>query len=341
MHDLKVGHLLDPHMHQAGTRFQRPDRITSPLYVVAVIFNPIRFRSRWKLYQDFAKRVDESGAKLFTVEAAFGQREFAIASPDDPLTLGVRVSQELWLKENLVNLGVQRLPPDWRYVAWVDADVAFARDDWADETRQQLQHHPVVQMWGQSIDLGPKHEPLNAAKSFAWCHVNHSPKPPASGGYYYYGQGKGSRGLWHPGYAWAMRRDAWDHVGGLIDFSIVGNGDNQMANGIVGTMAQAVHSSLIGSPYYRDLMLWQERAERYLKHDLGYVDGLLLHYWHGKKAQRQYKSRWQILVDSKYDPALDLKRDWQGAFQLTDRSEVLRDGLRYFGRARNEDSIDI
>jgi hypothetical protein len=292
------------------------------------------------LYQDFAKRVLESGAKLFTVEAAFGQREFAIATPEDPYTLGVRVSQELWLKENLVNLGVQRLPSDWKYVAWVDADVAFARDDWADETRHQLQHHPVVQMWSQSIDLGPKHETLDAAKSFAWCHVNHEVRP-KPGDYYYYGGVKGRRGLWHPGYAWAMRREAFDHVGGLIDFSIVGNGDNQMANGIVGTMEGAIHKSLIGTAYYCDLMLWQERAEKYLKHDLGYVDGLLLHYWHGKKKERQYKSRWQILVDAGFDPKCDLKRDWQGAWQLTDRSECLRDGLRGFGRARNEDSVDI
>ena len=337
MRELQIHPPDDLHLH--GTRFQRPDQVRSPLYVVAVVFNPIRFRSRWRLYQDFAKRVHESGAKLFTVEAAFGRREFAIATPDDPYTLGVRVSHELWLKENLINLGVQRLPSTWEYVAWVDADVAFARDDWADETRQQLQHHPVVQMWGQSLDLGPNHEPLDQAKSFAWCHVNHTPRP-AKLDYYYYARGVGGRGLWHPGYAWAMRRDAWDHVGGLIDFSIVGNGDNQMANGIVGTMDGAVVPSLHGSPYYRDLMLWQERAERYLKHDLGYVDGLLLHYWHGKKKQRQYKSRWQILVDAQFDPALDLKRDWQGAWQLTDRSEVLRDGLRQFGRARNEDSID-
>lgn len=61
------------------TLFQRPDQVAAPLYVVAVIFNPIRFRARWKLFSDFAKRVEESGAILYTAEAAFGHREFVLS----------------------------------------------------------------------------------------------------------------------------------------------------------------------------------------------------------------------------------------------------------------------
>jgi hypothetical protein len=40
------------------------------------------------------------------------------------------------------------------------------------------------------------------------------------------------------------------------------------------------------------------------------------------------------------DPDLDLKRDWQGLWQLTDHNPELRDGLRAYARLRDEDSPD-
>jgi hypothetical protein len=36
-----------------------------------------------------------------------------------------------------------------------------------------------------------------------------------------------------------------------------------------------------------------------------------------------------------------LKKDWQGLHQLTERSLILRDGIRQYARARNEDSTDV
>ena len=334
--------------HEYGTHFQRPDRLHDPLYVVTVVFNAVRYRSRWKLYQDFAKRISESGAILITVEAAFGNRDFSVTEAGNPYHVQVRVSTELWLKENLVNRGVARLSelhPNWPKVAWVDADVTFVRDDIADETRHALEHHPIVQMWSHAQDLGPDHTPLNIQHGFAWCYVEgmDPPVPPKSFTYYppYYDMKlAGKPGYyWHPGYAWAVTREAWDALGGLIDVSVVGNADNQMAYAIIGNLDAALPPGL-SSGYVSILREWQRRAEKYILHDIGFVEGLVSHHWHGKKKDRQYQSRWQVLVESKFDPAIDLKRDRQLVWQLTDRSEILRDGLRRVARQRNEDSID-
>lgn len=84
-----------------------------------------------------------------------------------------------------------------------------------------------------------------------------------------------------------------------------------MAFGLIGRMKDTMHSQLSGG-YAQELMLWEGRAERHIRRNVGYVPGLLLHYWHGKKRDRRYKERWQILVGNDYDPDLDLKRDWQG-----------------------------
>lgn len=95
--------------------------------------------------------------------------------------------------------------------------------------------------------------------------------------------------------------------------------------------------------YERLLMAWQANAERFIRRDIGYVPGMLVHHWHGKKRDRRYQSRWKIVTGHQYDPTVDVKRDWQGLYKLSElgpRSVALRDDLRAYFRSRNEDSID-
>jgi hypothetical protein len=307
------------------------------------VSNPVRYASRYRLYRLFEKHVKDSGAVLLTVELAFGERPFEVTEPCNPLHVQLRSGHELWHKENLINIGIGRLPADWRYVAWVDADIQFARADWVQETLHQLQHHAFVQMWSHAQDLGPNHEPINTHLGFAYCHNTGIPWSKSGAGY-------GARSAsapyhyWHPGYAWAARRDAIDATGGLIDWAVLGAADMHMAKCLVGRASEGTAPG-IHPNYARRLNAWQETAERLIRRNLGHVPGLINHYWHGKKAQRFYWDRWKILVQNQFDPDIDLKRDWQGLYQLVDhgtpRSIGLRDGIRQYFKSRNEDSIDL
>lgn len=304
--------------------------ITQPLYVVTTVSNPVRYESRYKLYREFAKRVEDAGAILYTIELAFGDRQFEITEPNNYHHDQVRTHHELWHKENLLNLAIADLPADWKYVAWIDADIAFLRPDWVQETLHQLQHHHFVQMFSKAIDLGPKGEPLKTHEGFVhkWQRgslAEHSEN--------YYDNG-------HCGYAWAARRESLDHVGGLIDWAILGSGDRHMAEALIGRASKSLNRQL--SQNYKDMILeWEARAEKYILHDIGFMDGTLVHYWHGKKVDRRYADRWKILTNNGYDPHLDLKRDSQGVYQLTDRNLKLRDDIRAYFRNRNEDSVDL
>ena len=315
--------------------FERPDQVKAPLYVVTSVFNPIRYRSRWRLYQDFVHHVEHSGAILYTVEIAFGKREFSVTEAGNPRHLQLRTNHELWLKENALNLLIQRLPIDWEYVAWVDADVHFHRPDWANETVHQLQHHPVVQLWSEAVDLSPLHEINNIFKSFAWCfHHEQIVKQPPPDDYCEHVTPK--LHYWHPGYAWGIRRKAYDALGGLVDWSILGGGDFFMARSIIDKHYRIPKS--LGPSGKAWLERWRKRAHECLKHDLGYVHGLLMHNWHGPKAARKYKDRGQILTAGKFNPETDLVRDAQGLWQLCG-NETLRDGVRDYFRERNEDAV--
>lgn len=346
MKDIQLHH--ESHDHEVQTYFQRPDRLHTPLYVIFVAFNAVRFRSRWKHFQDAVKRCAEAGGVPIVVEAAFGARDFAVTQAGNPYHVQVRTRSELWLKESLINRGVARLSelhPDWPKVAWVDADVNFERDDVMDETRHQLEHYDVVQMWSRSMDMNVDGEPVGQmAYSYGSCYVEGTPRPTVlPGGEQHYYMARGARGVyWHPGYAWACTREWWDAVGGLIDWAIIGNADYYMAQGMCGLIADTYKSP---STTYDAMMLeWQKRCVRALgrgdRGGFGYVKGLVTHRWHGPKSQRGYTSRWKLLVECGFDPILHLKRDRQLMWTLDDDAPVsLRDGLRAYARSRNEDSI--
>jgi len=244
-------------------------------------------------------------------------------------------NSELWHKENLINIGISRLPSNWKYVAWIDGDVDFIRPDWIQETVHELQHHPVVQMFEDAVDTGPTYEVLTLFKSFAYCYKNNLPqkrKKDDVGGCYSPGT------YWHPGYAWAATREAINTTGGLFDISILGAGDHHMACCLIGEAYRSVPKGL--HPNYKKYVLaWQERALR-LHKNIGYVKGTIFHYWHGKKRDRKYSDRWKVLTDNNFNPSTDIHKDWQGIWSLYPGHDKLRDQIRQYFQSRNEDSLD-
>ncbi len=314
--------------------------VPSDLHVVAVISNPVRYASRYRLHQKFEEMCRKAGVHLTVVEAAFGERRHEVTRANNGPGQGdelvnhiqVRMRDELWVKENLVNIGFAAVPESAKYLAWVDADITFERPDWAVETIHQLQHYAVVQMWRSAIDLGPNGEAMQLHQSMGYSYVNGIPNCKNKNAPSYYGA------YWHSGFAWAIRRDALDTLGGLLDRAILGAGDHHMALALVGRAEESLPQGL--NPNYDKMVLdWQDRATQ-LHHNVGYVEGSILHSWHGKKKDRKYWERWSVLKKHQYDPTLDVRPDYRGVLHLTHRGERMRHDLRMYFRQRNEDSID-
>jgi len=337
------------------------------LHVVTALFNPLRYHARYRNYRAFEKHVTDAGAVLITVECAFGGRPFEITDPANPHHVQVRTNDELWLKENLLNLGLSRLPADAEYVAAIDADMAFTRTDWVQETLQVLQHHPVAQMFSAITYLGPNSEPLHTMPSFAECWISGQPirmpsndglvqkeiffsrwKPEAiemATGYGEMTELNVARGTWgQPGGAWAYRRKALDEVGGLLDCAILGSADTLMIFGVLGKAVEYIQEDGFSHGYSAEIVEWGRRSQAAFRQNIGVVRGGALHYWHGNMKDRRYGLRNRVLRDSIYDPRHDLKKDTQGVYCLHDDGSArfvrLRDDLRSYFDGRNEDSND-
>lgn len=334
------------------TMLKKPGNIDDPLYVVAVISNPARFHTRIRLFKEFQARMAATpGVKLLTVELAYGDNQFHVTEPGRADQIQLRALDELWAKENMINVGISRLPADWKYVAWIDGDVEFNNAHWVQETIHQLQTHHVVQMFQNALDLGPRGEVIQLHTGFGfqfnqgvpmpWKVNKDSPMLSAADPYGYgivQNAGRVQGAYWHSGYAWAANREAIDMMGGLADWAVIGSGDHHMAMAFVGEAHRSVpaHAPLA----YRDtVMAFQEHAKQ-MRGDLGFVEGTILHHWHGKKKSRRYLERWDIITKNNFNPNTDIKKDWQGMFQLRPELVNLRNDLRTYFRQRDEDSID-
>jgi hypothetical protein len=304
------------------------------LHVIGVISNPVRYHSRYRLFRQWREEMLKTpNVRLHVVEAVYGDRhpECAPEAGQDYDFLPVKITSEIWLKENLINLAVKNsLPKDWKYMAWVDCDVHFRDKGWAMAALQQLQHHNVIQPWSDAVDLdfyGGIHQHFKSFGSlFAkmkpmW---HHKAKP----GYDYA----------HTGFAWCCTRYFYENVEKLLDFCIIGSGDHHMAWAMVGKIEGTIHSKVCDN-YMKLCKAWQEKARYACAEMVGYVHGRIEHQFHGPKARRQYWSRWDILLNHKYDPTKDLAYDSQGILQLKGKPLMERDVMLY-NRARLEDSIE-
>jgi hypothetical protein len=321
------------------------------LHVIAVVSNPVRFVSRYRLFRHFVDEMTRAGVHLTIVEHAFADRPFEVTSPYNPdhVQLRGRDGYEIWLKESLINVGVRHLSktrPNWRKMAWIDADVSFARPDWATETLYGLDHYPALQPWTYSVDMGPNFEPLvnewgnDVDRSFcaAFLAGRFEPEEP----YRCVARPLRDSDDWrsHYGYAWAIRRDAYEEIGGLIDWMVTGSADFHMSLGFAGILPGhiAKHEAGMSAGYKARLEAFQARCDEVIRRNLGVIPGMLMHGFHGHKKDRGYLSRHDIIRATEFDPDHDLERDEWGVWKLTGNKPDLEYGLRAWFRQRNEDA---
>lgn len=322
---------------------------SSGLHVVTTHSNPLRYKSRDQLLDRWLKRMADARVEsVVVVEVAYDDtpsrmeyladrvREHRMERWHENLNFVVRRTRAgMWQKERAINLGFGALPREWKFAAWIDADVDFTNPNWDDDTVAALRLHDVVQPWSHAQDLGPVSEPVGPmAQSFMYSYVTKQPAP----------NGRYGGKFWHPGFAWAIRRDAYEAAGGLLDTAILGAGDHHMALALIGKAERSIPGGMTQG--YKDSVLgWQDLAETHIKRNVGYVPGLITHGWHGNKRDRRYVERWDTLIKYQYNPARDIRRDgeglWDWAHTNDERMRGLRDSIWAYMKARSEDSIDV
>ena len=304
------------------------DPIEPKLHVIIVLSNPIQFARRYILAKEFMKRfeMEEENAILYVVELAYKEQKFRITDPHNPHHLQLRTNEApLWCKENLINIGVRKLlPKNWKTFAFVDADIEFLNPHWTLDALKILNGtKDILSLYSHCLDMDKNKKTMNNFSSF---------------GYQYTMKNQhNNKGLdyWHPGYGIAFTRKAYEKLkNGVYEDAILGSGDNIFFMSYIKNGLKALDPK--STDGYKQSVLKYQDSMKGLR--LGYVPGVIRHHFHGSKVNRQYVSRWQVLVKHNYDPNIHIKKDENGLLIPSKECprQLLDDIYKYF-EERNED----
>jgi hypothetical protein len=168
-------------------------------------------------------------------------------------------------------------------VAWIDADLEFLNHNWVRDTVQELQTADVVRMWRSAVR--PWARTVRRSRRTRVSRTCSSVAEPN-------GRRRTRYGFWHTGYAWACRRSAYDQMGGLVEWAILGSGDRHMAMCLAGLGKESAPGS-VHENYKGLLRMYESRVKDF---KVSWVDGTIIHFRHGSFADRRYKERWDILT---------------------------------------------
>jgi hypothetical protein len=275
------------------------------------------------------------------------------------------IPQNIWLKENLINLTIKNhLPEDWQFVCWMDGDIIILDDNFVEKTINLLKQKDIIQMfdfcinrkydktkdgkinwWGNSLESGivkdfamrnnkiVLKESLLKDLNFLWLKYN-----------------KTTTYTIAVGYAWAINKNFYNQIEKLIDFNIVGGGDKIIASCIfqdivnkeIITQEQGfppkneLNSILYSKEYGLNLSKYYDKFKN-CKFD--YLNSTIIHLPHGDIFLKKYEYRHYILKNHNFNPSM-LQETSEGVLFLKNE-EIIKEIENYiFSRELNEQFLE-
>ncbi len=277
------------------------------LAVITSYFNPAGYSRLKQNYREFCERMAGAEANLFAIEADFQAEQVC----PQARVLKATQHQVMWQKERLINLAVESLPSQFEYVAWIDADVLFLSRNWQEQIVQELQKHPVIQCFSHVHKL----DSTGAVLETQPCGV-----ASVDGA---------------PGFAWAAGREFLDRCG-LYDRHIAGSADILMLDAWRGQLASR-HTDCMNLKWREDYLRWARLAWVAAGGNLGWIDGDIIHFWHGNWKDRKYRARWRYCTDHEFDPTSDLVTGANGLYEWAGNKPAMESAMANYFLERKED----
>jgi hypothetical protein len=235
----------------------------------------------------------------------------------------------LWVKENLINLAIESLPINWKYVCWIDSDILFLNPNWVEETITSLKVNDVVQLY-KTMTYLDKNGDIDININIPY----HKPILPS----FIYNCKKEKRYVFAPtGFGWAVNKEFYKKINKFFEFGIIGGGDFIFAVAATQSYEVAKTAALFKnspSKNYTDQLMSYYNLFKDCK--TSYINGLICHQWHGSLQQRQYESRWDIVLKHKFDPFLHVSKTSEGVIYFNNNAKNFEeDFLTYFNNRKD------
>ncbi len=287
-------------------------------YVICIMYNPARSRSRIKLYLNFKRQMEQYGVKLITLECTYDNAPFALTRENyEPQNIQVTTNGAFFQKEALINLAISKLPLDAKYAAYCDCEVSFENPTWVNDTIKALHVFKIVQPFDNTVLLNIKNEEIKKVKGFsAHLYENKEMDKEAF-----------EESTVSCGFAWAFRVGTLKEIGGLIDYCPLGNCDKIMAYCLAKRIDDYIPEGLTHN--FKDMLRnWQKKSTVAFSAGVGFIPGTIRVAWSTARKDKKNFDKWEILEKNHYDPKTDLLRENNQLYGLDQQKIGLRDELR-------------
>ena len=290
--------------------------------VLLVFYNPAGFKRILNNILYIMHIMKEKKIPVFVAECVFNN-----AKPEIPgANLVVHSNSYMFYKEQLMNKLEKIVPAKYTKLVLLDGDIIFDSPDWIDQVSLSLNKYDIIQPYTKACWLMPGNKIIRSWKySYAYAF---SKKIAVD---------LDNLHVYHPGFAWALKRKTFQDLGGLYPNAIIGGGDMLFTFNF---FQSSVPESWLKGPLETRIAIeaWPEYHANFKRvaPTVGAVDIRALHLFHGLTVNRQYKTRYvkfAHLLDKKWDDHITYNDDGITEF----KEPALRTILLSYFKERDED----
>jgi len=315
------------------------ENLPGSFWGITTFFNSAGYRNKYSNYRMFREASKKQGLKLLAVEVVFDDSDFELKKESDAdilIQLRGDINNIMWQKERMLNIGLQNLPQDCDKIAWLDCDIIFENNNWVEETSGMLLDYKIVQPFGWAVRL------LKGETSYNFNELPDNVKKERkmknmTSAVYKAGVESFQKSSLDPGFygfAWAARRSIFDKIG-FFDKNIMGGGDFIMARSFWGSI------DIIKKFYHHKMIScmenWMEKIYSNVQGSVYYIDGGVLHLWHGREDHKWHRLRRFILAKYDFDPNRDIKINSDALYSWVGNKKSLQRAVWAYFYARREE----
>jgi hypothetical protein len=247
--------------------------------VLLVYFNACSYKNLERNLRLTYQSLVGAEIPVFLVEHLFKDQKPIF--PENGTTIfNTRSDSYMFYKENLLNWLMPKVPTQFTKFYMIDCDLIFSSPTWYDDVSTLLDTHDVVQPFQDAIWLKSDLKTVDL-KRLGIVYGNHLGRDL-------------NLSLYHPGFAWAFRREFIEPIG-IFDLNILGSGDSILASSII-------QNNTIDTIFNKYLKLLEEYFKNYYESFNNtrqtYYKQDVYHLWHGNQSNRwTSKNRYEQFQD--------------------------------------------
>ena len=249
--------------------------------IIISYFSPCNFKVPRQNIYTIVKKLTDANYPVCVVEAVMpGAEKLSFSNKVVHKQITANFENIIFQKETLLNIGASISP--YKKLVFLDSDIEFDDPDWLNKTSEALEKYDIIQPYDVAIWLNE----TNKHKSI----IRISGAKAISDGIPIHGAKQ------HPGFAWAMTKDAFNKMNGFYDRHPLGGSDTIFWFSLIKQEPERglISHWIITNEFFKNTKSYHNYRNHNQSIDwkIGYIENCsVLHLFHGQLKNRKYVDR--------------------------------------------------